>query len=117
MLAAARARDFADEWIAAWNSHDLDRILAHWVDACVFTSPIAARLVGTGTVRGKEALRAYWQRGLEANPGLHFTMTTLFVGHDSVVIGYTNHRGQACAEMLRLDADGHAVEGVAHYAS
>lgn len=24
--------DFAHEWIAAWNAHDLERILAHYAD-------------------------------------------------------------------------------------
>ena len=26
------ARRFAEEWIAAWNAHDLERILAHYTD-------------------------------------------------------------------------------------
>jgi hypothetical protein len=30
-------------------------------------------------------------------------------------LAYHNHRGQRCAEMLRLGAHGRAVEGHAHY--
>jgi hypothetical protein len=67
-------------------------------------------------VRGKAALRAYWTVGLAKNPDLRFTLDTFHLGHDSVVIAYRNHRGQRCAEMLRLGDDGHAVAGVAHYA-
>ena len=26
------ARTFAEEWVAAWNAHDLERILAHYSD-------------------------------------------------------------------------------------
>ena len=36
---------FAREWIDAWNAHDLERILSHYSDEIVFTSPVAAQLV------------------------------------------------------------------------
>ncbi len=26
------ARGFAEHWIAAWNSHDIDAVLAHYTD-------------------------------------------------------------------------------------
>lgn len=111
----AAADEFVREWIDAWNARDLERVLAHWADDCVFISPLAARLTGDGIVRGKEALRAYWKRGLELNQNLRFTLERTFVGHDSVVIGYRNHRGQVCAELIRLGSDGRAVMGMAHY--
>jgi hypothetical protein len=113
----AAADEFAREWIDAWNAHDLDRVLRHWADDCVFTSPLVVKLTGdpSATVRGKAALRSYWERGLAANPSLHFTHERTFVGHDSIVIGYRNHRNQACAELLRLGSDGRAVSGSAHY--
>src|SRR5262249_31791035 len=117
MLTQEQANEFVHEWIAAWNAKDLERILSHWADDCVFTSPLVTRLLGdaSGTVRGKEALRAYWSRGLAASPNLRFELQTIFLGHDSVVIGYENHRGQTCAECIRLGADGRAVAGIAHY--
>jgi hypothetical protein len=53
------ARAFAAEWIAAWNSHDLDRVLSHYAANIVFLSPFAQQLVGNGRVSGLPALRAY----------------------------------------------------------
>ncbi|MCB9595865.1 MAG: nuclear transport factor 2 family protein [Sandaracinaceae bacterium] len=105
---------FAHEWIDAWNAHDLERVLAHWAEDCLFVSPVAARLLGDGTVVGKDALRAYWTRALAASGDLRFDFDTVYGGVDSVVIGYRNHRGQRCAEWLRF-VDGYAVEGRAHY--
>jgi hypothetical protein len=32
-----------------------------------------------------------------------------------LVIAYRNHRGQRCGEWLRLDSDGLAIAGGAHY--
>lgn len=116
-MTTEHADEFVREWIDAWNARDLERVLAHWADDCVFTSPLVVKVTGdpSGTVRGKAALRDYWRRGLALNPDLHFALERTFVGHDSVVIGYRNHRGQLCAEMIRLGSDGKAVYGCAHY--
>jgi ketosteroid isomerase-like protein len=68
----------AEHWIAAWNAHDLESIMTHYEDAIELTSPVAAQLLGTpaGKVNGKANLRAYFQRGLEAYPELHFALRT-----------------------------------------
>jgi hypothetical protein len=116
LLSVDAATEFAAKWVAAWNSHDLDLIMSHWRDECEFTSAIAAQLVGDHVVRGKAALRAYWAKGLEVYPDLRFEMKTVFVGADSVVLGYTNQKGQQCAELIQLDAEGYAIAGIAHYA-
>jgi ketosteroid isomerase-like protein len=117
VLTREAAERFAEEWYAAWNARDLERVLSHWADDAVFTSPLAARLMpeSDGTVHGKEALREYWRRGLEAHTDLHFEPRALLVGHESIVLSYTNHRGQECAEVLILGADGLAHRGIAHY--
>jgi ketosteroid isomerase-like protein len=72
MVTETAAQDFAQHWVAAWNSHDLDAILSHYSPEVVLTSPIEARLLNNacGTVTGKEALRNYFKRGLEAYPNL-----------------------------------------------
>ena len=39
MIDQAWAERFADEWIAAWNSYDLNAILSHYAEDVVFHSP------------------------------------------------------------------------------
>ena len=39
------AWSLANHWVAAWNAHDLDLIMAHYEDAIELISPIAARLL------------------------------------------------------------------------
>ena len=34
------ATDFANDWIAAWNAHDLDRIVGHYAQKIEFVSPL-----------------------------------------------------------------------------
>ena len=36
------ARRWAEEWIAAWNRHDVDTVVGHFADDVEFCSPIVA---------------------------------------------------------------------------
>lgn len=112
------AKEFANEWIAAWNSHDLERIFSHYTDDFEMSSPfIVQRMkVPSGTLKGKENIRPYWQIGLEQNPPLQFTLTDVLVGANSVTILYLNQKNISVAEVLFFNADGKATNGFAHYA-
>ncbi|MEV7783421.1 nuclear transport factor 2 family protein [Kitasatospora sp. NPDC088351] len=112
----AFAQRFAREWAADWNSRDLERILAHYTDDVVFASPRIVQFIGdaSGEVRGKDALRAYWAKGLELLPDLHFTLEDVRASVDTVVINYRNERGQAVAEVLTF-RDGLVCRGLGAY--
>ena len=96
--------EFATRWIAAWNARDIEAVLADYADDVVFTSPTAARFVpeSGGTIRGKEALRGYWEVALQANPDLHFELLGVYVGVDTVVLHYQNQDGGLVSEVLTL---------------
>lgn len=113
------AWNLADHWVAAWNAHDLDLILTHYEDAVELTSPVAARLLGRtdGKVTGKADLRAYFQRGLEAYPELHFRLEDVLWGLNSVVLLYANQKGTRTAEFMELSATGKVARVVAHYSA
>lgn len=104
---------FAEAWEVAWNSHDLDRILAHYSEDATFRSHKAVRLVGHGELRGKAALRDYWGRALAAQPDLSFVVVDVLHGHGMIVITYRNQRDVLAAETLRFGADGLVVEASA----
>ena len=111
------AWSLANVWVAAWNAHDLDLIMTHYEDAIELTSPVAAQLLGTssGKVVGKANLRAYFQRGLEAYPELHFQLEDVLWGVNSVVLYYTNQKGTRTGEFMELSATGKVARVVAHY--
>jgi uncharacterized protein (TIGR02246 family) len=100
-------RAYVDEWIDAWNSRDVERVLAHFADDVVFSSPLAAAVVegSGGVVRGKDALRAYWRAALERSPEIRFELVGAYVGVSATVINYRNHRGQVVSEVLIFDGD------------
>jgi ketosteroid isomerase-like protein len=109
----------AEHWVAAWNAHDLELILTHYEEDVELTSPAAAQLLGTpdGKVAGKANLRAYFERGLAAYPGLHFHLEDVFWGVNSVVLCYLNQKGTRTAEFMELSAAGKVARVVANYSA
>jgi len=69
---------FVTEWMAAWNSHDLERIVGHYADDVEYWSPFVAALAEPGgpgvdgRLSGKEDVRAYFAAALGRYPDLHF---------------------------------------------
>jgi hypothetical protein len=117
MLSEVEARRFAEDWVRAWNSHDLEAIMSHYATEVVLTSPTAAKLLGdaSGTVRGREALRSYFARGLEAFPNLTFELLDVMWGISSIVLYYVNQKGTKTAEFMELGANQKVVKVVANY--
>ena len=115
---ATAAQQLAEEWYAAWNAHDLDRILEHYADDVEMTSPLVAQLAGNadGRIVGKDALRRYFAAGLEAYPDLRFEPRALFVGVDSIVLHYLGAKDRPSAEVVFLNGDGKIARYAAHYA-
>lgn len=101
------AQAFVDAWVAGWNAHDTEAVLAHFANDVVFTSPVAAQVVpgSGGVVRGKAALRAYWNAALGMVPDLHFEVIDHYRGVDLLVINYRNQRGGLVNEVLQFSGD------------
>ncbi|ABD54466.1 nuclear transport factor 2 family protein [Jannaschia sp. CCS1] len=97
---------FARDWEAGWNAHDLDRIMAHYTEDVVFRSRKAVPHLGIGELRGKTQLRAYWSAALKQQPDLTFHVESILGGHDMMVIVYRNHREVLAAETVFFAANG-----------
>lgn len=112
-----KADAIAAEWVAAWNAHDLERVLSHYADPLEFTSPLVVERLGRadGTVRTKAELRGYFAVGLAPGTDLHFELLDVLPGVDSVTLYYRNHRGRTVAETMFLDARGQVRKAAVHY--
>jgi hypothetical protein len=117
MLTETEAHEFALRWVLAWNSHDFDAIMSHYASNVVLTSPAAAKLLNDAsrTVAGKQALRSYFKRGLEAYPNLTFKLLDVMWGLSSIVLYYVNQKGTKTAEFMELDEDHKVLRVVANY--
>jgi hypothetical protein len=111
------AEAFAKEWVEAWNSHLLDSILSHYADKVQFTSPFIVRLMNepSGTILGRDKLRPYFEKGLQAYPDLHFKLIEVLEGVDSVTLYYHSVKNLMTAEVMFFDDQGKVSRVVAHY--
>ena len=110
----------AQGWIEAWNRKDVEAVLAHFDEAVCFTSPRAAAIVGSATVRGKGALRDYWNAAVAPIRTLRFALdhTVWDEERQELVIVYYGEidgRGFRACELMRFGPAGLAVEGEAMY--
>ena len=108
---------FAEDWIAAWNDHDVDRILAHYRDDVVFTSPFVTMhaFAADGVVHGRDALRRYFVRALSNYPDLRFEPIAVVPGVDSVALHYRSVGGREAIEVMELDEERRVRRVNVHY--
>jgi ketosteroid isomerase-like protein len=117
-LTKESALTFAQEWVDAWNSHDLDRILSHYTEDFEMRSPlIVERMnVPSGVLRGKDLIRPYWAKGLQAQPPIRFELRDVHVGASSIAITYLSIGRGVVTEVVIFDDVGMVTCGNALYA-
>ncbi len=116
MLDKTFADRFAADWIDAWNTHDLERVLSHYTDDFEMSSPVIITLAGvpSGTLTGKKKISAYWAKSLQQSPDLHFELITTMVGINSITLYYKGVRGLS-AEVFHFNLEGKVTRAYAHY--
>jgi 3-hydroxy acid dehydrogenase / malonic semialdehyde reductase len=111
----------AERWLAAWNAHDLDSVLALYADGAQHTSKRVQLLGGSApTLRGRDAIAAYFRRGLEHYPALRFVPISVSTGPRTVVIEYQRlgvDAEEPTVELLEVDADGLIVHSRVYHPS
>jgi ketosteroid isomerase-like protein len=118
-MTAEQAAHFAQAWAAQWNSRDVEAVLAHFADDVTFTSPVALKVTGHGTVIGKAALREYWTTALAQHVlRFHIVRTLWDATAAELAIVYDreiNGRHERAVEVLLFGPDGKVVRGEAFY--
>ncbi|MGH7244617.1 MAG: nuclear transport factor 2 family protein [Phycisphaerales bacterium] len=128
-LAPAEAKEFAQRWFAAWNSHKMDAIIDCYDATIEHSSPFIKRYneaIGKGdehSIKGQAELRGYFQRALDRNPTLRFEPEHIATGLESVILTYRRHShdttptGDLAAEVFFLTSTTprRIVRSVSHY--
>jgi hypothetical protein len=111
------ARQFADHWIAAWNKHDLEKILSHYTDDFEMTTPMIRQLLAieSGTLKGKNAVGDYWRAALQKIPDLKFSLIAAAAGINSVSIFYFSVMGKKAIETFFFNSEGKVFKALATY--
>ena len=109
-------REWGLRWLAHWNNHDLDGVVAYFADDVIFTSPLAPRILdgSDGMLRGIAEVRAYFARGFELMPELHFELVDLHAGVDTLVFRYRDMAGVEVDDVLIFEG-ARVVRGSGNY--
>ena len=113
----ADSKKFAEEWIQAWNSHDLNKILSHYSDDFEITTPMIKMALGidTGTLKGKSRIKDYWEAALEKVPDLEFELKEVTESVESIAIYYKSILGKMAIEVMFFDEYDKVNKVIAHY--
>lgn len=111
------AQTFAEAWIKAWNSHDLNEILSHYSEDIEITTPMIRLALGVdhGSLKGKANVADYWRKALEKIPDLHFELYDVTSGVNSVALYYQSVMNKKSIEVMFFDEHGKVNKMIAHY--
>jgi hypothetical protein len=81
----------AERWIDAFNRHDLEALLALYDDGAEHYSPKLKlrQPESRGYIKGKGALRLWWQDAFDRLPSLHYHLLQLTPYENRVLMEYT----------------------------
>jgi ketosteroid isomerase-like protein len=108
--AASATRAIGERWLACFALRDLDGLLALYADDAVHVSPkLRARHPETGgAIRGKAAMRTWWQDAFDRLPTMRYEPVALIADEARVCMEYVRHvEGEAdlpVAEVLDVVA-------------
>jgi SnoaL-like domain len=111
------ANDFAQRWIAIWNSQNLPHILNLYSDDIEVTSPKIKIFLGIeeSTLKGKLVVGEYWRTALQKVPNLFFELLDVTMGVNSVAIYYKSVFEKMAMEVMFFNEEGKINKMFAHY--
>ncbi len=101
----------AVQWLQAFNEHQLDNLLLLYDEDAEHYSPKLKihQPETNGLIKGKIALRAWWQDAFERLPELHYKELNIIANDDYVFIEYIrqtpNEPDMQIGEVLEIDQE------------
>jgi ketosteroid isomerase-like protein len=92
-MSAAQNKQIATTWFEAFNEHDLEKLLSLYNDHAQHFSPkLKIRMPETqGLIKGKQALREWWQDAFNRLPSLQYEVKKLTADEEQVFMEYIRH--------------------------
>ncbi len=89
-MSAQNNKQIATKWFEAFNAHDLEKLLSLYNDNAKHYSPkLKIRMPETqGLIKGKQALREWWQDAFDRLPTLQYEVVKLTADEDQVFMEY-----------------------------
>lgn len=113
------AKQFADEWITAWNTGDIETIMRHYANDVIFSSPFVLKnqINNKGTIHSNTELKTYFEITLSKNPDLHFDLKHIMVSIKSITHIYIRQQTMLASKTMILNDKGLIVAGLSHYST
>lgn len=107
----------AEDWIASWNAHDLDRIMSHYADNVEFEANTVVKRWNKpdGKLRGINELREHFKLGLSLAPQIHFAFEQIFSVPSGYTVLYRRDNGNQVIDVVELNEAGKARRVKAFY--
>ncbi len=92
-MSAQNNKQIALKWFEAFNAHDLEKLLSLYDDNAQHFSPkLKVRKPETqGLIKGKDALREWWQDAFDRLPSLQYEVIKLTADEEQVFMEYIRH--------------------------
>lgn len=92
-MSSLKNKEIATKWFEAFNGHDLEKLLSLYDDNAKHYSPkLKVRQPETGgLIKGKQALREWWQDAFDRLPSLQYEVQKLTADEEQVFMEYIRH--------------------------
>jgi ketosteroid isomerase-like protein len=92
-MSAQTNKQIALKWFEAFNEHNLEKLLSFYDDNAQHYSPkLKIRMPETqGLIKGKAALRTWWQDAFDRLPSLKYEVIKLTADDEQVLMEYIRH--------------------------
>jgi hypothetical protein len=100
--------DHARDWLNAWNTRDINRIMLHYHEDVEFYSPTVIKRWNEpeGRLIGKTALRNHFLKGFEDGNHIKFELLGILGGLDCVAMVYRKGPAGMGVNVVSMNAEG-----------
>ena len=107
-MSAALCKQIANNWMDAFNEHDIEKLLCLYDENALHFSPklLERKPETLGLIKGKKALRDWWTDAFNRLPTLQYSPTKFIAEIDCIFIEYirsvANEKDLKVGEVLEI---------------
>jgi ketosteroid isomerase-like protein len=111
MISKNKLTELVRDWLSAWNSRDIERLMNHYHENVELSSPTIVKRwnIATGKLSGKDALRKHFSKGFEDVNHMSFELLGVLNGINGIVLVYRRGAYSMAADVITLDENGKAI--------
>jgi ketosteroid isomerase-like protein len=100
---------WTDEWVASWNRDDLEKLVSLYAENVELRAPFAKIYAESGAVKGKAALRRYWEEYKRRMPNVTLQKVAVYTGHLALALHCVDSKGRHGIRTVLFDQHDKAI--------